>query len=491
MTNGHLSKQLIFVVLWSSLTFPSSSMANEKQEQKSQLVSWLESLFYGDSFVSIPKTVFHAAEFGVKADGKTVNTLALQAAIDAAGQNGGGVVVLPKGVVLSGALFMRSHVELRLDNGVTLRAVDKDAEYPDKWTRIAGIEIEWPAALINIYDVEHVRVCGQGKIDGGGEYWWNKFYEILEPYQEQNMRWAVDYDARRVRPMVVYESNNVHLYDFRVERSGFWTITVIYSEQVHVDGVTIRNNIGGHGPSTDGINVDSSVDVLVENCDVDCNDDNFCLKAGRDSDGLRVNRPVKNVVIRNCTTGKGHGLITLGSETSGGMENIEVYGLNAIGTSNGIRFKSAKVRGGIMHNIWFHDIEMDSVRHPFHWQLNWFPEYSYPPRPEHIPESEWPAHWKALLTQVDPPEKGIPEFYDIRISDIRVKNAEEAFHVNAYAEKPINDVEFERVIIHAQTGGMIRNAQNWTMNEVTLYSKDQVELENCTWVERPELMQRR
>lgn len=201
-----------------------------------------------------------------------------------------------------------------------------------------------------------------------------------------------------------------------------------------------------------------------------------------------MNRPVKNVVIRTCTTGKGHGLITLGSETSGGMENIEVYGLNAMATSNGIRFKSAKVRGGVMRDIWFHHIEMDSVRHPFHWQLNWFPEYSYPPRPAHIPESEWPPHWKALLTPVDPSEKGIPEFYDIRISDIRVKNAYEAFHVNAYPEKPIHDVEFERVTIQAQTGGMIRNAQNWRMNEVKLYSKDQVELENCDWVQHPELM---
>jgi len=286
--------------------------------------------------------------------------------------------------------------------------------------------------------------------------------------------------------MVVYKSSDVLLKDFTVKRAGFWTITFTYSDRVHADGITIRNNIGGHGPSTDGINTDSSSNVLIENCDVDCNDDNFCIKAGRDSDGLRVNRPTENVVIRNCVTGRGHGLFTLGSETSGGMNNIEVYGLKGKGTGTGFRLKSAKVRGGVMRNIWIHDVEMDRVGRPFQWELNWFPSYSYPPRPKSIPEGERPAHWRVLLTKVEPPERGIPEFHNLRISNVKATNAGTAIYANAYPEKPIRDVVFENVSIEARSGGRLNNCQNWRMKNVILRAGSQVSTKNCKDVELPE-----
>ena len=305
------------------------------------------------------------------------------------------------------------------------------------------------------------------------------------PYARRGLRWAVDYDARRVRPLVVYKSSNVRLKGFTVRRAGFWTITLTYSDRVHADGITIRNNIGGRGPSTDGINTDSSSNVLIENCDIDCNDDNFCIKAGRDSDGLRVNRPAENVVIRNCVTGKGHGLFTLGSETSGGMNNIEVYGLKARDTGIGFRLKSAKIRGGVMRNIWIHDVEMDGVRSPFHWELNWKPDYSYPLRPKNIPESEWPAHWHVLQTRVDPPERGIPEFHNLRISNVRVTNAGQAFYANAYPEKPIRNVIFEDVSIDAGSGGRLNHCKDWMMINVVLRARSQVGLKNCEGVQLP------
>lgn len=459
--------------------------ANEKPVPKSDLVQKLEAIFNDASFTKIPDKIFPAADYGVKADGKTVNTKALQTAINAAHEAGGGVVTLPQGTTVCGALFVKSNIELRLDEGVILQAVHDDTEFPDKWTRIAGIEMDWPAALLNIYEQENVRITGKGIIDGNGKYWWDKFNRIVKPYSKKGLRWAADYDAKRVRPIVVYKSEDVLLKGFTVKRSGFWTITFTYSDRVHADGITIRNNIGGHGPSTDGINTDSSSHVLIENCDVDCNDDNFCIKAGRDSDGLRVNRPAENIVIRNCKTGSGHGLFTLGSETSGGMNNIEVYGLKAKGTGTGFRLKSAKVRGGTMRNVWIHDVEMDGVAKPFYWELNWYPSYSYPPRPKHIPESEWPAHWKVMLTKVTPPERGIPEFHNLLISDVKVTNAKMAIYANAYPEKPLRNVHWENVTIEAKSGGKINNAKGWTMTNVVLRASSQVELKNSTDVQIP------
>ena len=462
---------------------------------QSDLVKRLEEIVYHETFTKIPQKSFFAGDFGAVADGKTLNTKAIQQTIDAAHQAGGGIVTLPRGTNLSGALFLKSNIELRLDEGVTLKAINDDSKFPDKWTRVAGIEMDWPAALINVYEQENVRITGKGTIDGNGKYWWDKFWGdppksggMYPEYVDRDLRWALDYDCKRVRPVVVYKSKDVLLKDFTVKRAGFWTISLTYSQRIHVDGITIRNNIGGDGPSTDGIDVDSSSDVLVENCDVDCNDDNFCIKAGRDSDGLRVNIPAENIVIRNCVTGKGHGLITLGSETSGGMNNIEVYGLKAVGTNTGFRLKSAKIRGGVMRNIWIHDVEMDSVANPFQWELNWFPDYSYPPRPENIPESEWPAHWHVMLTKVEPEEKGIPEFHDLRISNVKITNARQGIYANAYPEKPIRNVLFENVSIEAEEGGSIKHAIDWKMNRVVLKARDNIKAENCENVELPEFV---
>jgi len=308
---------------------------------------------------------------------------------------------------------------------------------------------------------------------------------MREAYTERGLRWALDYDAKRVRPIVAYASRNVLLKDITIRRAGFWTITFTYCDRVHADGVTIRNNIDGHGPSTDGMDIDSSSNVLIERCDIDCNDDNFCLKAGKDFDGLRVNRPTENVVIRNCVTGRGHGLITIGSETSGGVRNCEVYGLKAEGTSQGFRMKSAKVRGGVVRDIWVHDVEMNGVALPFNWELDWFPAFSYPVPPRDIPESEWPAHWRVITTKVEPPERGIPWFHHIRVYDVTVTGAKTAIHANAYPEKPLSDVCFENVHIEAESGGSVENARDWTMTKVTLQAPDRLRLKDCSNVELP------
>lgn len=481
------------VLLLISIFFMISSCGSPEPE-KSELVRKLETIFYDPAFAEVPDTRFDVTDFGSVADGVTLDTRSIQEAIDAASEAGGGVVVVPPGTYLSGALFLKSDVELHLEEGAVIRAVQDDGAFPDNWTRVAGIEMEWPAALVNIYKQKNVRITGKGIIDGNGKYWWDKFWGdpprsggMWTHYNDWGIRWAVDYDCKRVRALVVYDSEEVLLKDFTVQRSGFWTVTLTYCSRVHVDGIVIRNNIGGYGPSSDGINSDSSSDILVENCDIDCNDDNLCIKAGRDADGLRVNRPSENIVYRNSITRAGHGLFTLGSETSGGMRNIEVYGLKAEGTNSGIRFKSARVRGGVIENIWFHDIEMDRVNTPFHFELDWYPSYSYPEIPDSLPLKTIPVHWGVMTTPVTPPEKGIPLFRDLRISRVTAYNAQTGFHVNAFAEKPISDVLLEQVHVEAEEPGFIRHARNWTLEGVTLSvpGPEKIERLNCQEVEEP------
>ena len=316
-------------------------------------------------------------EIVVKNSRTANHTKIIQEAIDACTEAGGGKVILSPGTYFTGSLFVKENVNFIVSEGVVLKGIQDESAYPIIHTRVAGIELDWPAAIINVIDVENAAITGAGTINGQGKYFWDKFWNAFPEYDQTGLRWALDYDIQRPRGILVQNSKQVSLKDFTIQEPGFWTVHILYSNNVTVDGITIQNNIKEHGPSSDGIDIDSSKDILVQNCDIDCNDDNFCLKAGKDADGLRVNRPCENIVIRDCLSRAGHGLLTFGSETSGGIRNLEAYNLKAQGTLYGIRLKSAKTRGGVIENVYIHDIEMDDVFVPIRGTLNWFPKYSY------------------------------------------------------------------------------------------------------------------
>lgn len=447
-----------------------------------------------------------AAEFsvfvnGARGDGKTVSTQAIQATIDAAAADGGGTVVFPTGTYLTGALFLKSGVELRLDEGVTLSAVRSDDAYPESRTRVAGIEMDWPAAVVNVNGQRNVKITGPGTIDGQGDFWWSKFWGedrkggMLADYNARKLRWAADYDCKRVRGVAIYDSKDVEVNGVTILRPGFWSLVMTYSERVTVRNVIIRANMGERmGPSSDGIDVDSSRDILIEGCDIDCNDDNICLKAGRDADGLRVNRPTENVIVRDCITRAGHGMFVIGSETSGGIRNVEVSNLRAIGTKYGIRFKSAKIRGGIVENIRISGIRMENVPKPIHFELNWNPSYSYPTLPAGMKLSEAPVHWKVMMQKVEPEARGIPLFRKISIRDVEATGADGALYVNAYREKPLAELSLEDVRIEAKTAGSVKSGSLWTMRNVRLLLDEVVEkvpYEACYDVPQPLIEKRR
>jgi len=346
---------------------------------------------------------------------------------------------------------------------------------------VAGIEMKWPAALINVNEQRNVKISGGGTIDGNGKKWWDRYWALRREYEPRGLRWASDYDAERVRLMVIWKSSDVTIENLSLKRSGFWTVQVVYSDHVTVDRIKITDN---GGPSTDGVDIDSSSYVLVQNCDIDNNDDDICLKAGRDYDGLRVNRPTEYVVIRNNITRHGGGIISFGSETSGGIRHVVAYNNRGIGTNEGVRFKSAKTRGGYVEDVLIRDLKMENVPVPFSFTLNWNPSYSYATIPKD--SVNIPAHWIALSTKVEPPERGYCEFRNIRIENVEIVNAGQIFSAKGLPEKPIVNVSFANVTAQGVDAGSIEYAHNWTMRNVKLKTKGPLKISNAQNVESPD-----
>ncbi|WP_433972079.1 glycoside hydrolase family 28 protein [Tunturiibacter lichenicola] len=338
-------------------------------------------------------------------------------------------------------------------------------------TRIAGIEMTWPAALINSRDQHNVTLTGHGIIDGDGPIWWKSYWDLRATYEPRGLRWASDYDARRPRLILLQNSANIRLGGgLTLKRSGFWTIQILYSHAVTIDGVTIRNNEGGKGPSTDGIDIDSSHDILVQHADIDVNDDALCLKAGRDSDGLRVNRPTENVVLRDSIIRHGAAAITIGSETSGGFRNIEAYNLTALsGVPSGVLFKSAHTRGGTAIDIRIHDLTLEGVATPIHITMNWNPSYSYATLPADVKNP--PPYWIVLTTKVTEAQ-GLPHFSDVHIWNIKATGAKQAFNVSAYPNATLDNFRLDHLNIEAATAGTIANAKNWTLTDNAIQTSD-------------------
>ena len=418
--------------------------------------------------------VTHAAEFpvtryGAKGDGKSIDTLAIQKAIDAASRTGGTIVFAP-GTYLTGSLFLKSGTHLRVDRGVEIRGVQEQSAYPIRSTRVAGVEMDWPAALINVYEQSDVKITGNGVIDGDGKMWWDSYWKMRAEYDPKGLRWAADYDCQRPRLIQIFKSSNVEVRGLTLRRSGFWTVHICYSKKVTVDGLTIRNNIGGRGPSTDGVDVDSSSEVLVQNCDIECNDDAVVLKAGRDADGLRVNRPTENVVIRDNTVRAGTAGVTFGSETSGGIRHVEAYRIHVLpAVPIGIFFKSARTRGGTVEDISIHDVDMQRVGTAVRVEYNWNPNYSYAKIPDGM--ANVPAYWRALAEPV-PAQKGLPHLRNVRIAGIRATGIENAFLASAYPDALLENVTVTGVEIEAQHGGTIRNADNWRFVNTRITTSD-------------------
>ena len=331
---------------------------------------------------------------GAVADGQTLNTKAIQSAIDLCAGNGGGVVVVPKGTFMSGALFFKPGVNLLVEKDAVLKGTANPDDYPQINTRWEGVEREWTSAFLNFESMTNVQVTGEGTIDGSGDLWMQRFSFGRRGRRGgtnsipalTNAPVSQDFTAmpaniytnasgtnafpRRGRPRLICFSNcrNVRITNLHLQQQAVWCLHLLYCRNVVVDNLDIRAL--QYIPSSDGIDVDSSRDVKISRCYISCFDDDISIKSGKDADGLRVNRPSENITISDCTIGSGGG-IDIGSEVSGSVRHVLVRRCKFTGTDSAARIKSQPSRGGVIEDITWRDIQLDGARQAFDFNLAW------------------------------------------------------------------------------------------------------------------------
>jgi len=258
---------------------------------------------------------FVVTDFGANPDGKTLNTAAIQKTIDLAAAAGGGVAEIPRGVFRSGSIFLRPKVELYLDEGAVILGSNEIEDYPQRLTRIEGHIEPWRMALINAQELEGERIGGKGRLDGNGIRFWAAFWQR----RKENPR-CTNLEVERPRLMFIDRCHDVKIEGLALQDSGFWNLHVYRCSQVLLTGLHIAAPSTGPilGPSTDGMDIDSSQNVTIRRCSISVNDDNIALKgtkgpfAEKDPDSP----PVEHILIEDCEFGDGNGMVTCGSEAT-------------------------------------------------------------------------------------------------------------------------------------------------------------------------------
>lgn len=291
---------------------------------------------------------------GAVPDGRTMNTQAIQRAIEAARSAGGGRVVVPKGVFRSGSIFLAQDVELHVAEGATLLGSNDINDYPKRNTRIEGHFEPWRMALINAAELDHLRITGPGTIDGNGILFWAAFWQR----RKENPK-CTNLEVERPRMFFIDRCRNVHLADLKLRDSGFWNVHLYRCRDVVIDGLNIFSpgTVPVRAPSTDGIDVDSCQDVVIRHCHISVDDDCIALKGSKGplADKDADSPPVDNVIIEHCTFGDGHGVVTLGSEASV-VRNVTVRHCTVKGKNNLVRLKLRPDTPQLYENLTYEDI---------------------------------------------------------------------------------------------------------------------------------------
>lgn len=368
---------------------------------------------------------FNVCAYGAVGDGQTLETAALQAAVDACHHQGGGTVIIPAGRYVIGSLFLRDNITLHLEAGAVLLGSEDLNDYPIIPGRWEGAEQPTYASLITGTQLHNIAVTGRGTIDGRGAHWWRRF---------------IDQTLEHARPRLIAFANctNVLIEGITAINSPSWTINPVRCENVTIQHVSIINP--ADSPNTDGINPDSCRMVRVSNCYVSVGDDCVTIKAGIETEDHDKRAPCENVTITNCTMAHGHGGVVIGSETSGGVRNVVISNCVFIGTDRGLRFKSRRGRGGVVEDIRISNIVMTDVLCPLTMNL-------------YYACGAW-GDTRVSDKQAQPVTDRTPQFRRIHFSHITAREVKyAAAFLYGLAEMPVEDITLSDISISLSAEG--------------------------------------
>ncbi len=371
-------------------------------------------------------------------------------------------IFFSKGEYLISPLFFHSNMKIIFEEGAVLRLTSEEENFLKIPTRIAGIMMDGYPAMLNFISCENVTISGKGLLLGQGEPWYIKYWGrdmksgMRRTYDEKHLRWACDYDCFRPKMILLQNSKNIELSDLELHDSPFWNVHILFSKHIKVSNLKILSE-NPISPSTDGIDVDSSEDVLVSSCHISTNDDAISIKSGRDLDGLKIHRPCKNIVIENCFFHYGYGL-SIGSELSGGIENIVARNLVFDHSDCGFRIKSSKTRKGYVKHVHLAHITMNEVQYPFYCYLDWNPLYNKNELPDDY-KGEIPPYWDKLLSLPDDSLKDT-EIDDLSFSDVTLSSRQVSsclFTFCGFPSSKITNVRFENFSGEVSEWGTFEN----------------------------------
>ncbi|HUR67037.1 MAG TPA: glycoside hydrolase family 28 protein [Chitinophagaceae bacterium] len=447
------------------------------------------------------KDTVSIAKFAAVPDGNTLNTKSINNAIDALAKKGGGVVLVPAGLWLTGPVVLKSNINLHLATGATLLFTEDKNEYPLVEANWEGIPQMRNQSPISATGATNIGITGKGIIDGNGDIWrmvkkdklnetqWKKLVASGGVLSDDKKTWfpseefmkaskltnpgaiSPDKDAAYyksikdfLRPNLLLLTNckYILLEGVTFQNSPAWCLHPLMSEHLTVRNISVKNP--WYAQNGDGIDVESCKNVLIENSVFDVGDDALCMKSGRDAEGRKRAMPTENVIIRGCTVYSSHGGFVIGSEMSGGARNIYVSNCTFIGADIGLRFKTTRGRGGVVENIFIKDIYMKDIPG----EAILFDMYYAAKDP--IPL----AGEKRELPKVEflPVDETTPVFKNFHISNVYCNGAAKAIFVRGLPEMHVKDIVLENMVLQADKGIDVQEATGITFRNIKVISND-------------------
>ena len=449
---------------------------------------------------SFKKDTFNIAKYGAVANGQTLNTEAFRQAIEACAV-AGGTVLVPRGLWLTGPIALKSNVNLHLATGALVQFTADRSQYPLLKTTWEGEQAIRSQAPLSGVDLTNIAITGHGTFDGAGDAWrpvkksklnesqWQQLVASGGVLNDKKDYWypsaaslkgnllaaagtprksqnPADFEDIRdyLRPnmLSLTRCKQVLLEDFVIQNSPAWTIHPLLCENLTVRRVTAKNP--WYGQNTDAIDVESCRNGLIEGCTFDVGDDGLCIKSGRDAEGRKRGVPTENFIIRDCRVYHAHGGFVIGSEMSGGVRNLYVSNCTFMGTDVGLRFKTARGRGGVVENIFVDGIDMTDIAG----EAVLFDMYYAAKDP--VPMAGESTAPPVIAAQ--PRSEGTPQFQGFHIANITCKGATTGILVRGLPEMSIKDISIENAVLESKKGLVCQEAENIRLKNVTLLSTD-------------------